>query len=70
MKLLKNFRISQSVKRTGTEISIEDYYDDEVIRVHAVFFQKPLSKQKGALRLLIVWAVRYYFSILFKNDKL
>jgi hypothetical protein len=67
MKLLKNFRVSESVKRTGTEITIEDAFSDEVIRVHVLFFQKSFKKQRQTLRLLLWWAIRYYFKILFKR---
>ena len=67
MKLFKNFRVSNSENKTGSEITIEDTNRDEVIVVHAIFFNKSYKKQRDSLYLLIWWAVRYYFKILFKK---
>jgi hypothetical protein len=67
MKLLHNFRVSNSNKNTGSEISIEDINRDEVIRIHAVFFKKSGRKQRQTLSLLIWWAIKHYFRILFKR---
>lgn len=67
MRLLNNYRISENQDRTGGEISIEDVCMDEVIRVHAVFFNKSYKKQRVALRLLIWWAIKHYFKIIFKK---
>lgn len=67
MKLLHSFRLSNSHKNTGSDISIEDINRDEVIRVHAVFFKKSGRKQRQTLSLLIWWAVKHYFKILFKR---
>lgn len=39
---------------------------EEVIKVNAVFFKKPYHKQRAVLRLVIWWAVKRYFKILFK----
>lgn len=39
---------------------------EEVIRVNAIFFKKPHHQQKEVLRLLIWWAIKHYFKILFK----
>jgi hypothetical protein len=39
---------------------------EEVIRINALFFQKPYKNQKAALRLLIWWSIKHYFKILFK----
>jgi hypothetical protein len=38
----------------------------EVIRINALFFQKPYKNQKATLRLLIWWSIKHYFKILFK----
>lgn len=67
MKLLNNFRISESKSRTGTEISIEDSKMDEVITIHPLFFQKSFKKQRDTLKLLIWWSVKHYLRILFKK---
>jgi hypothetical protein len=39
---------------------------EEVIRINALFFQKPYKNQKASLRLLIWWSIKHYFKILFK----
>lgn len=39
---------------------------EEVIRINAIFFNKPYNKQRAVLRLVIWWAVKRYFKILFK----
>lgn len=39
---------------------------DEVIRINAIFFDKPYHKQRATLRLLIWWSVNHYFKIIFK----
>lgn len=39
---------------------------EELIKVNAVFFKKPYHKQRAVLRLVIWWAVKRYFKILFK----
>ena len=39
---------------------------EEVIKVNTVFFKKPYYKQRAVLRLVIWWAVKRYFKILFK----
>lgn len=39
---------------------------DEVIRIHRIFFEKPPKKQKAVLKLLISWAIKHYFKIMFK----
>jgi hypothetical protein len=46
-----------------------DYYKipREVIKIHSVFFKKPCRKQRAVLRLLISWAVKHYFKIIFKR---
>ena len=66
MILLHNFRVSNSNKNTGSEISIEDINRDEVIRIHAVFFKKSGRKQRQTISLLIWWAIKHYFKIIFK----
>jgi hypothetical protein len=67
MKILSIFRVTNSNKTTGSEISIEDINQDEVIRIYAVFFKKSGRKQRQTLSLLIWWAVKHYFRILFKR---
>jgi hypothetical protein len=67
MRLLNNFRISNNHDRTGKEIVIEDTNYEEVIRIHSIFFSKTYKKQKSTLRLLIWWAIKHYFKILFKK---
>ena len=47
-------------------IGIYNNSSDEVIRVNALFFQKPYNKQRAVLRLFIWWAVKHYFKIIFK----
>lgn len=49
-----------------SEKSIVDEPMEEVIRIHALFFKKPLKKQRAVLRLLIWWSIKYYFKTLFK----
>lgn len=39
---------------------------EEVIRIHANFFEKPPYKQRATLRLLMWWSIKHYFKILFK----
>ena len=39
---------------------------EEVIKVNTVFFKKPYYKQRAVLRLVIWWAVKRYFKIIFK----
>lgn len=39
---------------------------DEVIRVHAIFFEKSPAKQRKTLRIFVSWAIKHYFKILFK----
>jgi hypothetical protein len=39
---------------------------DEVVRINAIFFEKPYSKQRATLRLLIWWSVNHYLKIIFK----
>lgn len=39
---------------------------EEVIKIHAIFFQKPAYKQRATLRLLMWWSIKHYFKILFK----
>ena len=39
---------------------------EEVIRINALFFQKPYKNQKATLRLLMFWSIKHYFKILFK----
>jgi hypothetical protein len=41
---------------------------DEVIRIHWIFFKKPYSKQRAVIRLLVWWAFKHYFKVLFKKD--
>jgi hypothetical protein len=41
---------------------------DEVIRIHWIFFKKPYSKQRAVIRLLVWWAIKHYFKVLFKKD--
>jgi hypothetical protein len=67
MKILDIFRVTNSNKTTGSEISIEDINQDEVIRIYAVFFKKSGRKQRQTLSLLIWWAIKHYFRILFKR---
>ena len=67
MKILNIFRVTNSNKTTGSEISIEDINQDEVIRIFPVFFKKSCRKQRQTLSLLIWWAVKHYFKILFKR---
>jgi hypothetical protein len=40
---------------------------EEVIRINAIFFDKPYKKQRATLRLLMWWSIKHYFKILFKN---
>jgi len=49
------------------EIENEFHAPEEVIRIHNVFFKKPYNKQRDVLRLLICWAIKHYFKILFKK---
>lgn len=51
----------------GEEPKSDFSLPEEVIRVHAVFFKKPYYKQREVLRLVIWWAIKHYFKILFKN---
>jgi hypothetical protein len=67
MKILSIFRVTNSNKTTGSEISIEDINRDEVIRIHAVFFKKSGRKQRQTLSLLIWWAIKHYFKIICKR---
>jgi len=39
----------------------------EVVRIHALFFKKPYSKQRATLRSLIWWSIKRYIKILFKK---
>jgi hypothetical protein len=38
----------------------------EVIKINALFFQKPYKNQKATLRLLMWWSIKHYLKILFK----
>ncbi len=67
MKILSIFRVTNSNKTTGSEISIEDINQDEVIRIYAVFFKKSGRKQRQTLSLLIWWAIKHYFKIICKR---
>lgn len=39
---------------------------EEVIRINGVFFKKSHKQQRKVLNLVIWWAVKHYFKILFK----
>lgn len=39
---------------------------EEVIKVNAIFFKKPYCKQRAVLKLVMWWAIKHYFKIIFK----
>lgn len=45
---------------------IVDTHVDEVIRIHAIFFDISPAKQRKTLRILLFWAIKHYLKILFK----
>lgn len=72
MKQLKEVRfegnsITSNVCGFGEEPKSDFSIPEEVIRVNAIFFKKPYYKQRAVLRLVIKWAVKHYFKILFKK---
>lgn len=65
-KIYQGYRISNNPKFTGLEMTIQEQQMDEVIRVHATFFNKPFKNQRNILRLLIWWSIKRYFKIIFR----
>jgi hypothetical protein len=53
----------------GEVLDSKDYYKapKELIKIHSIFFKKPCRKQRAVLVLLISWAVKHYFKIIFKR---
>lgn len=72
MKQLKEIRfegnsITSNVCGFGEEPKSDFSIPEEVITIKAVFFKKPHYQQRAVLRLVILWAIKQYFKILFKK---